>query len=176
MQHAGSSCRHLSERYDDDDTGTATGLLAGEGEGEGEREREGEGAGVMINYTIHDWSQHGEEVAFDVEAKADTGPTCRAVVTLAFDGERLFPTFDDVERWVSAELLAFFTAYSEDPACEVEDGLLDELCSAVDIDELDFDGSCPECAGSGEGMYDGSRCMSCRGSGTERRGGRDDDE
>jgi DnaJ-class molecular chaperone len=26
---------------------------------------------------------------------------------------------------------------------------------------------CGGCAGSGEGMYDGSRCHSCKGSGTE---------
>jgi hypothetical protein len=130
----------------------------------------------VITYKVHDWSQHGEEVAFDVEAKADTGPTCRAVVTLAVADDRLVPTFPDVERWVPAELLAFFTAYSEDPACEVEDGLLDELCAVVRVDDLDLERSCSQCAGSGEGMYDGSRCWSCRGSGTGRRGGRDDDE
>lgn len=32
-------------------------------------------------------------------------------------------------------------------------------------DEL---GYCPHCAGSGEGMYDGSRCSYCKGSGVER--------
>ena len=26
---------------------------------------------------------------------------------------------------------------------------------------------CPNCAGSGEGMYNGSTCTACRGSGTE---------
>jgi hypothetical protein len=26
---------------------------------------------------------------------------------------------------------------------------------------------CGNCSGSGEGMYDGSRCWSCKGSGTE---------
>ena len=26
---------------------------------------------------------------------------------------------------------------------------------------------CGSCAGSGEGMYDGSRCSTCKGSGTE---------
>lgn len=27
---------------------------------------------------------------------------------------------------------------------------------------------CPHCDGSGEGMYDGSSCYSCRGTGVER--------
>jgi len=37
-------------------------------------------------------------------------------------------------------------------------------------DEIDDDepGYCPNCAGSGEGMYDGTRCGSCGGSGVER--------
>ena len=34
-----------------------------------------------------------------------------------------------------------------------------------DDDEHDI---CPQCAGSGEGMYDGTRCRSCGGSGVER--------
>lgn len=29
---------------------------------------------------------------------------------------------------------------------------------------------CPTCNGSGEGMYDGSRCSSCRGTGVESDG------
>ena len=122
----------------------------------------------MITYKIHDWNQHGEEVAFDVEAKADTGPTCRASVTLAVADDRLVPTFPDVERWVPAPMLTFFTAHSEDPSCEVEDGLLDELCSAVDVDDLDVDASCAQCAGSGEGHADGTRCWTCGGSGDAR--------
>lgn len=28
--------------------------------------------------------------------------------------------------------------------------------------------TCPTCNGSGEGMYDGTRCHACKGSGTER--------
>ena len=120
----------------------------------------------MITYTVHSYDQHGEEVAFDVTAKAH-GDAVRAVVTLAFDGERLFPLFPDVERWVPKELLAFFTAYSEDPSSEVEDGLLDELYSAVDVDELEVDASCADCAGSGEGHADGTRCWTCGGTGDE---------
>lgn len=27
---------------------------------------------------------------------------------------------------------------------------------------------CPDCAGSGEGMHDGTRCRSCRGSGVDQ--------
>lgn len=29
-------------------------------------------------------------------------------------------------------------------------------------------GYCTNCAGSGEGMYDGTRCYACRGTGLER--------
>ena len=32
----------------------------------------------------------------------------------------------------------------------------------------DDDEICPACNGSGEGMYDGTRCRSCGGSGVER--------
>lgn len=129
----------------------------------------------MITYTIHDWNQHGEEIAFDVTAKAHAEKV-RAVVTLAFDGERLFPLFPDVERWVPAELLAFFTSYSEFAPYEIVDGLLPALFGAVDVDDLDFDRTCRHCAGSGEGMHDGTTCQDCRGSGNEQRRGRDDDD
>ena len=32
----------------------------------------------------------------------------------------------------------------------------------------DEQGYCQQCAGSGEGMYDGTRCSACGGSGVER--------
>jgi hypothetical protein len=35
-------------------------------------------------------------------------------------------------------------------------------------DEDDEEGYCLNCSGSGEGMYDGSRCSSCKGSGVGR--------
>jgi hypothetical protein len=38
----------------------------------------------------------------------------------------------------------------------------DEAC--VDEEESD-DGICPNCDGSGEGMYEGTRCSACRGKG-----------
>lgn len=34
---------------------------------------------------------------------------------------------------------------------------------------------CASCNGSGEGMYDGTRCHSCGGSGVEREGYEEDD-
>ena len=40
------------------------------------------------------------------------------------------------------------------------------------VEDDDEPGYCPNCAGSGEGMYDGSRCSKCHGSGVERN---DDD-
>jgi hypothetical protein len=121
----------------------------------------------MIHYVIHDWNQHGEEVACDVTATAH-GDIIHAVITLAFDGERLFPLFPDVERWVPPAMLAFFTTHSEVPEFEVVDGLLPALFAAVDVDDLEVDASCSHCAGSGEGMYDGSRCSACGGSGVPR--------
>lgn len=36
------------------------------------------------------------------------------------------------------------------------------------IEDDDEPGYCPYCAGSGEGMYDGTRCGHCHGSGVER--------
>lgn len=39
---------------------------------------------------------------------------------------------------------------------------------APEIEEDDGDAICPTCSGSGEGMYDGTRCSSCGGSGVER--------
>ena len=130
----------------------------------------------MITYTVHSWDQHGEEVAFDVTAKEPAGDHVRAVVTLALGDDRLVPEHADVERWLPAGWLAFFSAHSEDPSCEVEDGLLDALCAVVSVDDLEREGSCGGCAGSGLGMHDGSWCFSCRGSGVRRSGGRDDDE
>ena len=42
----------------------------------------------------------------------------------------------------------------------------------INDEELELDDDeesyCPQCAGSGEGMYDGSTCHACRGSGVER--------
>jgi hypothetical protein len=42
----------------------------------------------------------------------------------------------------------------------------DEPDTAVDDDAEE--GYCPNCSGSGEGMYDGSRCSSCKGSGVSK--------
>ena len=36
------------------------------------------------------------------------------------------------------------------------------------IEDDDEPGYCPQCNGSGEGMYDGSKCGHCHGSGVER--------
>lgn len=130
----------------------------------------------MITYTINDWSQVRYEVAYDVTAKAPTGERVRAIVTLAIGDETMEPQHKDVERWVPARMLDFFTAHSEDPSCEVSDGLLDALRAVVSVDDLDVDWVCGRCLGSGEGMHDGSTCGSCRGSGTERRCRDDDDE
>ena len=48
----------------------------------------------------------------------------------------------------------------------------DEELELEEYDELDGDDDepdyCPQCAGSGEGMYDGSICHACHGSGVER--------
>ena len=55
----------------------------------------------------------------------------------------------------------------------------DEELELEEYDELDGDdgepGYCPQCAGSGEGMYDGSICHACHGSGGERDDSRRED-
>lgn len=65
--------------------------------------------------------------------------------------------------------------YEPEPGMD-EDPQGDDYAAWLAERDAEERGLCPDCAGSGEGMHDGSRCMSCRGSGTERRGGRDDDE
>lgn len=42
-------------------------------------------------------------------------------------------------------------------------------------DEDDEDEICSWCSGSGEGMYDGSTCQKCHGSGVEPTNKKDDD-
>ena len=52
------------------------------------------------------------------------------------------------------------------------DGLLEE---EIPEDEDDDEPICSACNGSGEGMYDGSTCYKCHGSGVEP-GKREDDD
>lgn len=43
-------------------------------------------------------------------------------------------------------------------------------CSCIECvmeDEIEEDEICSWCSGSGEGMYDGSTCQKCKGSGVE---------
>ena len=42
-------------------------------------------------------------------------------------------------------------------------------------DEEGEEGICAYCNGSGEGMYDGTTCRSCKGSGVDRRSVEDDE-
>lgn len=122
----------------------------------------------MITYEIHDWWQRGprnDRVTVVVDAREPGGQTTRATLDLLAGDDHLEPPHQDVERWVPAHLLDFFTAYSEDSACEVEYGLLDAVRAEIHVDELDLDRICGACNGSGEGMYDGTSCWSCRGSG-----------
>lgn len=44
------------------------------------------------------------------------------------------------------------------------DGLLEE---DIDTEDDDDEHICPACNGSGEGMYDGSSCYKCHGTGEE---------
>ena len=45
------------------------------------------------------------------------------------------------------------------------------------FEELEYDDDyvCPSCCGSGEGMYDGSTCYKCKGTGGWPKQYRDDD-
>ena len=45
----------------------------------------------------------------------------------------------------------------------------------VEDDEYDDDYICPDCNGSGEGMWDGSNCRTCKGTGGYPKQYRDDD-
>lgn len=42
--------------------------------------------------------------------------------------------------------------------------IVDEIDDEIDEDDYDI---CPRCNGSGEGMYDGTTCRVCKGSGVE---------
>lgn len=53
-------------------------------------------------------------------------------------------------------------------AADPRDDLLLVEDDADDADEGDEDLICISCSGSGEGMYDGTRCHACKGSGVER--------
>lgn len=47
--------------------------------------------------------------------------------------------------------------------------MLNEEETQEDDDDDNYNNYCGACAGSGEGMYDGSRCSSCKGSGHHNR-------
>ncbi len=52
-----------------------------------------------------------------------------------------------------------------------EHNLDDPKCRIIyndDIDDESDDGYCANCSGTGEGQYDGTRCMSCKGSGVTK--------
>lgn len=46
-----------------------------------------------------------------------------------------------------------------------EDQLEAGVCGSDDCPRYDEDSICPTCSGSGEGMYDGTTCRSCKGKG-----------
>lgn len=50
----------------------------------------------------------------------------------------------------------------------------DDFDEALDIED-DDDYICPSCNGSGEGMYDGSNCYKCKGTGGYPKQYRDSD-
>ena len=50
----------------------------------------------------------------------------------------------------------------------------DDFDEALDIED-DDDYICPACSGSGEGMWDGSTCRTCKGTGGYPKQYRDDD-
>ena len=49
------------------------------------------------------------------------------------------------------------------------------MTNFVEDDEYDDDYICPDCSGSGEGMWDGSSCRTCKGTGGYPKQYRDDD-
>lgn len=40
-----------------------------------------------------------------------------------------------------------------------------ECCDEIDEEDDEYDYICPQCSGSGEGMWDGSSCTKCGGTG-----------
>lgn len=66
--------------------------------------------------------------------------------------------------------LAIAKTYANAPVLDVDDiePELDQLCELLGVQILsadDWPGYCQDCNGSGEGMFDGSRCRTCGGSG-----------
>jgi len=53
----------------------------------------------------------------------------------------------------------------------------DDFDEALDIEDNEYDDDyiCPACNGSGEGMYDGSTCYKCKGTGGYPKQYRDSD-
>lgn len=63
--------------------------------------------------------------------------------------------------------------YANAPVVDLDDiePELDWLCDLLGIETVDQDaweGYCGDCSGSGEGMFDGSTCRTCGGSGVSR--------
>jgi DnaJ-class molecular chaperone len=58
--------------------------------------------------------------------------------------------------------------HQEYPDDNLDNGQYEREDSDVAVDEDSEPGYCPNCSGSGEGMYDGSRCSSCKGTGEQR--------
>ena len=60
----------------------------------------------------------------------------------------------------SSKPVCFGTDCNETVACDDCDWY-----TSCDTEDDEEEGYCPACSGSGEGMYDGTKCSSCHGSG-----------
>ena len=121
----------------------------------GEGEGEGEGGGVGERDGEREGEHEGERVGGGVGERVGGG---EGEVEGEREGERVG------ER--VGEGIMIHDDYEPVPGMD-EDPQEDDY--AAWLAERDL---CPDCAGSGEGYTDGSRCTSCGGSGVER----DDDE
>jgi hypothetical protein len=93
----------------------------------------------------------------------------------AISGEMLIALVNEALRTdpVRQTALAIAKTYANAPVVDLDDiePELDRLCELLGVETVDQDaweGYCGDCSGSGEGMFDGSTCRTCGGSGVSR--------
>jgi hypothetical protein len=78
-------------------------------------------------------------------------------------------TFDCMSKPMKETLLRLGMIKAMEDAVKANAEWLVGLATEQEAEFEQHDCTCSVCNGSGEGMYDGTRCRSCKGSGVERR-------